>query len=142
MKQEKLQQLWEKYKDTIPYVIFGVLTTVVNIGVFWFFYRQLHVWMMVSNIIAWFASVLFAYLTNRKWVFHSEAASFADYCKEITAFFAARLATGVLDWLIMFIFAEKMGFNDMIMKIVANIVVIILNYVASKFWIFKSKNSK
>ena len=94
---------------------------------------------MVSNIIAWFASVLFAYLTNRKWVFHSEAETFEDYWKEILAFFAARLGTGILDWLIMFIFAKQMGLNDMVIKIVSNVVVIVLNYVASKFWIFKSK---
>lgn len=139
MDKEKINQLWDKYKDMIPYVIFGVLTTVVNIVAYWLFYRVFHVYMMVSNIIAWFASVLFAYLTNRKWVFHSEAETFEDYRKEILAFFAARLGTGILDWLIMFIFAKQLGLNDMVIKIVSNVVVIVLNYVASKFWIFKSK---
>lgn len=79
MDKEKINLLWDKYKDMIPYVIFGVLTTVVNIVAYWLFYRVFHVYMMVSNIIAWFASVLFAYLTNRKWVFHSEAETFEDY---------------------------------------------------------------
>ena len=92
---------------------------------------------MVSTVIAWILAVLFAYLTNRKWVFHSEADNSKAVLKEIGLFFAARLGTGVIDWASMFIFVDLMSFNDVVIKTLANIVVIILNYIASKFLIFK-----
>jgi putative flippase GtrA len=94
---------------------------------------------MPATIMAQFPSIVFAYLTNRKWVFHSQASTFKEYASEIASFFAARIGTALLDMAIMFIFAEQMGLNDMVIKIVSNVVVIVLNYVASKFWIFKSK---
>lgn len=84
----------------------------------------------------------FAYLTNRKWVFHSQASTFKEYASEIASFFAARIGTALLDMAIMFIFAEQMHLNSMVIKILANVVVVIVNYVASKFWIFKSKDSE
>lgn len=140
MSETKFKDLFEKYKDTIPYLIFGVLTTVVNIVVYWFLAHPLKASIMLSTIVAWLASVLFAYLTNRKWVFHSDAETFNDYVREIVAFFAARLGTGVIDWGMMLVFAQWLGMNDVIIKIIANVIVIVLNYIASKFWIFKKRD--
>ena len=64
-----IKNLWDKYRDILPYGVFGVLTTIVNIGTYWFFAHPVGGSVMVSTVLAWIASVLFAYLTNRKWVF-------------------------------------------------------------------------
>ena len=132
-----LKRLYEKYKDIIPYAVFGVLTTGVNILVYWLAAHILGLGVMPSTIIAWVAAVLFAYVTNRKWVFHSEAHEASQILKEIASFFACRLATGVVDWIFMFVFVDVLHLNDVVIKAIANIVVIILNYVASKLIIFK-----
>ena len=127
-----IKKLYEKYKDIIPYAVFGVLTTLVNIAVYWLMAHPLGLGVMPSTIIAWIAAVLFAYITNRKWVFHSEANTRNEIIKEIISFFACRLATGVVDWACMFIFVDVLHLNDVVIKTAANILVIILNYIASK----------
>ena len=135
----KLKALYQKYKDIIPYGIFGVLTTLVNVIVYWTSARLLGLGVMPSTVIAWILAVLFAYITNRKWVFHSTAVTAAEIRKEIISFFVCRLATGVLDWACMFIFVDLLRLYDVAIKVLANILVIILNYVASRLVIFKNK---
>ena len=131
------RNLYQKYKDVIPYAIFGVLTTLVNIVVYWIMAHICHFSVMISTVFAWVLSVLFAYLTNRKWVFNSEADSTQGILKEILSFFVCRLATGILDWVCMLVFVDLFHYPDMIIKVIANLLVIILNYVASKWFIFK-----
>lgn len=133
-----IQKYYEKYKDIIPYGIFGVLTTLVNIGAYWVLAHLLHYPTMPATILAWIAAVLFAYVTNRKWVFHSKASSPKEIAAEIVSFFACRLATGVVDWLCMFVFVDMLRFNDVLVKAAANVLVIVLNYIASKLFIFRS----
>lgn len=132
-----MNQLIEKNRDVIPYAVFGVLTTLVNIGSYWLMAHPMGLPVMASTVIAWILSVLFAYLTNRKWVFHSEAVTTKEVIHEMIMFFAARVATGVIDWASMFVFVDLMKMNDVVIKTLANVVVIILNYVASKFLIFR-----
>ena len=91
---EKLKALYEKYKDLIPYVIFGVLTTIVNYVSYWLFAHPLGCGTVFSTAVAWVLSVLFAYVTNRRWVFHSEAKGAKAIGKEFAAFLGARLGTG------------------------------------------------
>ena len=122
-----IRSLMDKYRDVIPYLVFGVLTTIVNIVAYWVCAHPLHLGIMVSTVIAWVLSVLFAYVTNRK------------ILREIISFFGARLATGLLDMLFMYIFAERLGLNDTVIKICSNVVVVILNYIFSKFLIFRHK---
>ena len=135
----KLKEMMEKYKDIVPYAIFGILTTSINIVVYLFFAHILKKEVMLSTLAAWFLSVLFAYVTNRKWVFHSGVLTFSNIIREAVAFFICRLATGIADILIMFIFVNIFHFNDLFIKIISNIAVIILNYVASKWIIFNHK---
>lgn len=142
MSNSRLNELKEKYKDLIPYGIFGVLTTIVNIGGYWVFAHPLKLPVMVSTIVAWILAVLFAYVTNRKWVFHSEVDNAKDLLKEMISFFTARLATGVIDWVSMLSFVDMMHMNDMAVKSIANIVVIILNYTLSKYLIFRHSENK
>lgn len=134
-----IRKIYEKYKDVIPYLFFGVCTTIVNVVSYWVSAHLLHLGTMLSTVIAWILAVLFAYVTNRKWVFHSTAVGAHEIAKEMLSFFSCRLATGVVDWVSMFVFVDVLGWNDVIIKIVANIVVIVLNYVASKLIIFKKK---
>lgn len=132
-----IREYWDKYKDVIFYLVFGVLTTVVNIVTYWVCVHILGTSVMVGTILAWVLAVFFAYITNRSLVFHSSASGTDEIMKEITSFFACRIGTGVVDWVIMLVFVTILHFNDMIIKILANIIVIVLNYILSKFVIFK-----
>ena len=132
-----IREYWDKYKDVILYLVFGVFTTVVNIVSYWVCAHVFGMSVMASTVIAWALAVFFAYVTNRTMVFHSSATEKGEILKEIGSFFACRLGTGVVDWVIMFVFVNVLHFNDMIVKIAANFIVIVLNYVLSKFVIFK-----
>ena len=138
---KKILRLAEKYKSIIMYLIFGVLTTVVNVVTYYISAHIFSVNTVASSVIAWFAAVLFAYITNRKWVFNSRQTGFKNILFEISRFFLCRFATGVVDWVIMYVFVDLLSFNDIIIKISANIIVIILNYVASLLIIFRKKDS-
>ena len=134
-----LRKMYEKYKDVIPYLFFGVCTTLVNMVAYWVAAHPLGMKVMVSTVFAWIFAVLFAYFTNRKWVFYSDAKGRREILKEMAAFFTCRLATGLADWLCMFIFVDLLKWNDMIIKFCANVLVVILNYIASKLLIFKKR---
>lgn len=132
-----MKNLYKKYKDIFYYVVFGVLTTLVNIAVYWLAAHPVGLKTVPSSIIAWVAAVLFAYVTNRKWVFHSEAETVTAITREVIYFFLCRFATGVIDWAFMYITVDLLHMNDVVMKFTANVIVIVLNYVASKLVIFK-----
>ena len=134
-----LKELIKKYWDVIPYLFFGVCTTAVNIVAYWLCAHPLHLRIMISTVIAWLLSVLFAYVTNRKWVFHSKAQGAAEIGKEMLSFFGCRITTGVVDWLCMFLFVECLGLHDVVIKVADNVLVVVLNYVASKLVIFRKK---
>lgn len=130
-------KILEKYKEVIMYLIFGVLTTVVNILVYYLFKNIFNIDYLISNIIAWILSVLFAYITNKIWVFEKKTAGINELIKEIVSFFSFRVLSGILDMGFMYITVSLLHFNDNLMKIIANIVVVILNYIFSKLFIFK-----
>ncbi|MEE1239454.1 MAG: GtrA family protein [Acutalibacteraceae bacterium] len=136
---QKIKELFNKYREIILYLVFGVGTTLVNIAAY-FVSSRIGIGTAVSTVIAWILSVLFAYVTNRKYVFESKATGAVPILKETANFFLCRLATGLLDLVIMVVFVDWLHFNDMIMKILSNIIVIVINYVASKLLIFKNKN--
>ena len=123
-------------KEIILYGIFGVLTTVVNIVTFYVLYDIGHLYLILANVIAWFVSVLFAYITNRKYVFKTKN---DDISKEIALFFGARIFSLVVDTVIIYIGIDIMHLDALFIKILSNIVVIVLNYIFSKFIIFKAK---
>lgn len=132
-----IKQLYDNYKDILYYCIFGVLTTLVNIIVYWIAAHLIGIRTVPSSVIAWIAAVSFAYLTNRKWVFHSEAHTVSKIIREVIAFFVCRLGTGVFDWVFMYVTVDCLKWNDVWMKLIANILVIVMNYVASKLIVFK-----
>ena len=134
-----IRELCQKHKDVIAYAFFGVCTTLVNVIVYWVIAHPFNMSVLLSTMLAWVIAVLFAYFTNRKWVFNSTANGFAEISREIVGFFACRLVTGILDWACMYVFVERLGFNDVVIKFLANVLVIILNYIASKLLIFKKR---
>ena len=132
-------KMLKKYKSFIAYGVFGVLTTVVNIAIYGFFYNTVGFSNTLSNVIAWIIAVAFAYLTNKVWVFGSTSWKWEVLKKEVVAFVSCRLATGILDIVIMYICVDVMQWNALLMKISSNVLVIILNYIFSKLVIFKKK---
>lgn len=134
---EKIKALYRKYQEILTYLIFGVLTTLVNY-VSYLLLAPLFAKTTAPTVIAWVLSVLFAYFTNRAFVFHSHLKG-AAAVKEAGAFFAARLMSGVLDVIIMAVFADWIGLNDKIVKLASNVFVVIFNYIASKLVVFRKK---
>ncbi|MDO5557051.1 MAG: GtrA family protein [Clostridia bacterium] len=134
---EFIKKMIKKYREVIMYGIFGVLTTVVNYLTYYLVSRLCGLGINVSNIIAWVISVAFAYITNKIWVFESKDNSITNILEEIIKFIGARVFSLLLELVIMNVFVGIMGMNDLIIKIIANIIVIIINYVLSKFMIFK-----
>lgn len=93
--------------------------------------------MMASTILAWLITVLTAFLTNKQWVFGSDNWQISRILNELITFMGCRIFTGILELIIMYVFVQLLLFNDMIIKMFANVIVIVTNYVASKFIIFK-----
>jgi putative flippase GtrA len=133
-------ELLKKYKSFIMYAIFGVLTTVINVASYYVLYNMLHWSNLASTALAWLIAVIFAFATNKKWVFDSQSMEWKVVLYELGTFFACRIATGVLDMVVMYIAVDVMAWNEMIWKLLSNVIVIILNYVASKLVIFKKKD--
>ena len=134
-----MMELLKKYKFIILYGIFGVLTTVINIAVYGMVYSVFDVSNVISNIIAWVISVLFAFITNKLWVFESKSFDIKLFMKELGSFTLCRVTTGVLDLGIMFVGVDLLKGPAMILKVVSNVIVIILNYIMSKLFVFKKK---
>ena len=133
----KIRALIRKYYDILAYLFFGVLTTVVNYVVYLPCYNLLHFSAAVSNVIAWVAAVVFAYLTNKPFVFKSHDWSAETVIPELTKFVTCRIGSGALETAIIFITVDLMAWNGNVMKLVTSLLVVILNYVASKLLIFK-----
>lgn len=127
---------FKSMKQLVAYGFFGVLTTLINIIAYWLV-RKFDASITLSAFIAWLVAVFFAYWSNRKFVFESSNTSAVAIFFEAIYFFMCRIATGLLDVAIMYIFADVLGFHEVITKTAANIIVIIINYIASKLFIFK-----
>lgn len=129
--------LFEKYKQTILYLIFGVLSTIVNIVTYVVCTRNLNIEFLISNWIAWIAAVLFAYITNKFFVFESKKTNIKFLIKEFSSFVSCRILSGIIEMILMYVMISLMSLNDFIVKIITNVVVVILNFIFSKLIIFK-----
>lgn len=134
---EKICVFIRKYYDVLAYLFFGVLTTIVNYAVYLPCYNLLHFSAATSNVIAWIFAVAFAYLTNKPFVFKSNDWSAATVIPELGRFVGSRIASGVLETVIIFVAVDLMGWNGNIMKLLTSVLVVIFNYVASKLLVFK-----
>ena len=137
----KMKELLIKYKELIRYLIVGGLTTLISLGTYficvWTFLNpEVAVELQLANIISWCAAVVFAYVANRIYVFESKN---NNILREIFLFFTARVGSLVLDMGIMFIGVTMMGINDTIVKLVAQVAVVVANYVLSKLIVFRKE---
>lgn len=145
---QKIKELYLKYKEIINYLIFGVLTTIVSLAtkyllLFTILDASNALQLQIAVVTSWVTACLFAYVTNRVWVFESKS---KEIIKEMAKFFAARLATLGMEMLIMFIFVTALGLNSdmwvVVWTLVSQVVIIIGNYILSKLIVFKDKKEK
>lgn len=152
---EKLKALFQKYREVITYLFFGVIATLTNIIVSFVCKTGFHWDTVVSNVVANAVAMTVAYITNKLWVFESKTKGVKAFLFEIISFYACRIATAVFDVLFMWLLIDVTGWGVaawanslfgfevewfyLLIKVISNIIVIILNYVASKIWIFRKK---
>ena len=134
---KKLIELVRKYYDILAYLFFGVLTTVVNYLIYLPCYNMLHLSASVSNVIAWIFAVVFAYLTNNPFVFRSLDWSAKTVIPEFGKFVGGRVASGLMETAIIFLTVDLLHWDGNIMKLVTSVLVVILNYITSKFIAFR-----
>lgn len=127
-------------KEIILYIIFGIFTTIVNIGSFYILTTIFKLNENISNTIAIILAVVFAYITNRKLVFNSNATSLMELFSEACKFFSARLFTMIVEFLGFILLFNILHIPNLISKITITILVIILNFFLSKFFAFKKSN--
>lgn len=141
---KKIIELLKKVltKEIILYLVFGVLTTIVSLGAY---YLSVHTFLdpnnafqlQIANIISWIVGVTFAYITNRKFVFESTT---DNKLKEVSKFVSARIATLIMDMVFMFVGVTVLHFNDNIIKLLSQVMVVVANYVFSKIFVFRNKD--
>ena len=140
---DKIKELYKKYEEIITYVFFGALTTVVSLAVKWgLLFTMLdaknELQLQIAIIISWIAAVIFAYITNRKFVFKSKN---NDILKEISSFFGSRVLTLVMEMIIMWFFVSFLHLDTkewvLVWTLVTQVLIIIGNYILSKLFVFK-----
>ena len=137
---KKILELYKKYKEIINYMIFGGLATLVNFISYYIFARTLNVDEVISSGLSWFCAVLFAYVTNKLFVFESRKNTKKEMIKEMISFFLARILSGALcDVGTFALMVKVLNINDIIAKLVTQVMVVIVNYIFSKL-IFKKEN--
>lgn len=134
---DKIRTFLEKHRDILVYLFFGILTTAVNYVVYLPCYNLLGLSAALSNMIAWAAAVAFAYLTNKPFVFHSHDWSAKTVLPEFAKFVGSRVASGALETGIIFVTVDCLNWNGNVMKLVTSVLVVVLNYVASKLLVFR-----
>lgn len=132
-----IKDLIFKYREMITYLIFGVLTTVVNYLVYLPCYNLLHFSSAVSNMIAWVVAVIFAYLTNKPFVFQSHDWSREVVIPELTKFVGSRIGSGAAETGILLLFVDVLMQDGNVWKIVTSVLVVVMNYIFSKFLVFR-----
>ncbi len=137
-----IKELLIKYKEVISYLFFGVLTTVVDFVSYFLLTRFLHLGEGFSNVLAQFIAILFAYVTNKLFVFEDKSSDFKKLIIQFGKFFSLRLVTLVINSVMFVIMVDKLGINDIVTKAIVVVIVIILNYVFSKLIVFKGKEKQ
>ena len=136
---KKIRALIEKYYNIISYLFFGVLTTGVNYLLYLPCYNLWGFSGSVSNVIAWIFAVAFAYLTNKPFVFKSHDWSAGTVIPELTRFVGCRMGSGALETAIIWLTVDILAWNGNVMKLATSVIVIVVNYLASKLLVFRRK---
>lgn len=140
---ERLKKLWNflTAPEMVLYIVFGVLTTAVNILSFGLLRDVLHWELLTANTLAWVLSVAFAFVTNKLFVFRSKSFAAKTLWRELASFTGARLLSLGVDTAGMWLLVSLLSWNDWLAKVIMNVIVIVLNYVFSKLFIFKDPHS-
>lgn len=133
---EKIQTLFSLYKEQILYLFFGVITTIVSFFVYFLSVYQLHLGVFWANIWSWLISVAVAFFTNKKYVF-VHASKEKSVVGEVLSFYAARLFSLALETIFLLVTVVNFGISDVLMKPLASVIVVIVNYITSRFIVFK-----
>ncbi|SER57301.1 Putative flippase GtrA (transmembrane translocase of bactoprenol-linked glucose) [Butyrivibrio fibrisolvens] len=133
------EPFYKKHKEGLLYLFFGGLAFFLSIFLYWFMYSVMHLNELVNNTIDWIICVAFQFFTNRTWVFDGKVDNTRDFVKQAASFTLGRLFTLVVEDVLLFIFITLLGFAQMPVKLAATFVVIALNYVISKLFVFKEK---
>ena len=126
-------------KDILRYLMVGVTTTIINTLAYHILARRLGIYYLTSTILAWIMAVLFAFFANKFLVFQQKDTRLDVMIREFISFIAARLATGGLDVAVMWLGVSILNQNDLMIKIISNMIVIVLNYILGKFFVFGKK---
>lgn len=135
---KKSLELYRKHRMILRYLAFGGLTTAISITSYWLFAYVCQIEETTSNVLSWICAVLFAYITNKLFVFESRKSELKEVAKEVSTFFSMRLVSGVFDIATFALLVKVLLFNDLAVKIILQIVIVILNYLFSKKVIFKT----
>lgn len=127
-------------REMISYLFFGVCTTAVNYIAYFVMKRSVSY--QIANAIAWLVAVLFAYITNKIWVFESKSTDLKHVFQEFVNFISGRIFSGVFEMGFLIVAVEWLSMNDGLAKIIGGVVVVILNYIISKLFVFKNKHAK
>ncbi|WP_050699176.1 GtrA family protein [Anaeromassilibacillus senegalensis] len=140
---ERLKKLWNflTAPEMVLYIVFGVLTTAVNILSFGLLRDVLRWELLTANTLAWVLSVAFAFVTNKLFVFQSKSFAAKTFWRELASFVGARLLSLGVDTVGMWLLVILLSWNDWLAKVIMNVIVIVLNYVFSKLFIFKDPHS-
>jgi putative flippase GtrA len=136
---KKVRNLIAKYWDILAYLVFGVLTTVVNYLVYLPLYNWVGLSATVSNAVAWVFAVAFAFLTNKPFVFKSHDWSMKTVMPELTKFLGCRIGSGLMETAIIFLTVDLLRFDGNVMKLFTSVLVVAVNYVGSKLLVFTKK---
>ncbi len=131
------EPFYKKNKEILLYLFFGGLAFVVSIATYAFFNVFCGLNELVANVISWIITVTFAFFTNRIWVFASPVDTARAFVAQLINFFGGRIITLIIEEVILLIFITWLGMNSMVIKVIAQVVVIVLNYVISKLFVFK-----
>lgn len=132
------EPFYRKHREVLLYLLFGGLTTVISIGSYGYLI-YLGMEPLIANVISWILAVLFAYVTNSTWVFEARPQNLAERCRQILGFYGGRVATLLMEETILLLFVELLAWNAMLVKVAAQVLVVVANYVISKLWVFRKR---
>ena len=134
---EIIGKLYKKYEELVMYIIVGVCTMIVSLASYYILANPLGIYYQTANIISWVLAVAFAYVTHKKFVFKSRYSGLSGTAKEMASFVSSRIASLLAEVISMYFFVQICQIDDNIVKLMNQVLVTVLNYIFSKFWVFR-----
>ncbi len=135
-------RLYRKYEELVMYLIVGVCTMIVSLVSYYILANPMGIYYQAANIISWVLAVAFAYVTNKKYVFKSKYTGLSGTAREMTSFVSSRIASLLAEIVSMYFFVQICQIDDNIVKLMNQVLVTVLNYIFSKFWVFRKSRQK